>query len=510
VVSTLSILSDPASPGIGLLRATTDGRRLAIGSRRNLFPATYSVAIADFNRTTGAINNPYLARVINNAQGGLSYFEFSSDGSKLYTVEYPSTIVQLDFCAGSPAAVVASANTVVTLPAASTYTFYRGIQRALNGQIYLTQITNQGYSNTLAAIQQPNNAGSACSFSLNVQSIGGGTYAGWLPHFPSYLIKPLIGINQPDQTCSKVAFTSPSTVCASAGGSLSTFYWNFGEPASSTNTSTLFSPSHSYASAGAYTVKLIMGDGQCVADTLYKLISVLPNPTLNISVSPLTQSLCPGQNTTLTALGASTYTWLPGLLSGSQVTVAPQSTTTYTVKGEDNAGCANSRSVSVYVYPINTITVTTIPKSICAGQAVTLTANGALSYTWNTGSLSPSLTVPSASTTVYAINATGAFSCTTVTNFTLNALKCTGIAGLNEDKILYTIYPNPTKETLTIKCPLPNTVIALFSSQGTSVYEKINASSEAEEIDLQNWPKGIYFVKLTSGKHSIVNKVLVE
>lgn len=129
VISSISNISDPLTHGIAYIRSSPDGKRLAIGSRKFVYPSTYSVTLSDFNKSTGTLNNTYLARILNDAQGGASYFEFSPDGSKLYTVERPHAIVQLDLCAGSPTAVVASANTVVALPAVSTYSFYRGIQR---------------------------------------------------------------------------------------------------------------------------------------------------------------------------------------------------------------------------------------------------------------------------------------------------------------------------------------------------------------------------------------------
>ena len=447
VVSMVSNLSDPLTHGISYLRSSPDGRRLAIGSRQYYgFPLSYSLAISDFDRTTGTLSNTYLARVFNDAQAGASYFEFSPDGSKLYTVERPGNLVQLDLCSGNPSAVVASANTVVTL-AASTYSFYRGIQRAINGQIYLTQWGSQGWHDSLAAIQQPNNAGSACDFSLNAQSVGTGTYAGYLPHYPHFLMKPLIAINQPNQACSKVSFTFPSssTVCT-AVSSLSSFYWDFGEPASATNTSSLYSPVHSYGSPGNYHVKLVLDDGQCVADTLHKQITVLPNPTLNISVSPLSQTLCPGQTATLTAFGASGYTWMPGVLSGAQVTVSPQSNTSYIVKGEDNNGCANSSTLSVSV------------------------------------------------------------------------INCTGLAGLRENKELFTVYPNPASEILNVELGTLNEVTArieIFNSRGQIIYSEQNISSTNEKsriykLDLRDHLKGIYFIKITRGEQYAVKKLMLE
>ena len=52
-------------------------------------------------------------------------------------------------------------------------------------------------------------------------------------------------------------FTSTST---DADGTIATYAWNFGEPASGTNTSNLEDPGHTFAAAGNYTVTLTVTD----------------------------------------------------------------------------------------------------------------------------------------------------------------------------------------------------------------------------------------------------------
>lgn len=91
----------------------------------------------------------------------------------------------------------------------------------------------------------------------------------------------------------------------------------------------------------------------CVYD-ITTIIEVV-NSTINLSISPLSQTICLGQSTTLTASGASTYIWSPatGLSSttGTNVTANPTTTTTYTVTGTDVNGCSATSSVPVTVDP---------------------------------------------------------------------------------------------------------------------------------------------------------------
>jgi hypothetical protein len=52
--------------------------------------------------------------------------------------------------------------------------------------------------------------------------------------------------------------------------------------------------------------------------------------------------VCEGQSTDLTAFGADTYTWNNSMATGSVTTVAPTTTTTYSLYGTSASGCSNS------------------------------------------------------------------------------------------------------------------------------------------------------------------------
>lgn len=76
---------------------------------------------------------------------------------------------------------------------------------------------------------------------------------------------------------------------------------------------------------------------------------VIALPTIAVSASPAT--ICSGQSSTLTASGASTYSWTPGSMTGSSVSVNPTSTTVYTVSGTSSYGCVGTQNVTVTVNP---------------------------------------------------------------------------------------------------------------------------------------------------------------
>ena len=104
-----------------------------------------------------------------------------------------------------------------------------------------------------------------------------------------------------------------------------------------------------YDTSGVYDVTLLVSNG-CSTDTLVKKLYIKVNNALSISVSPDTV-IQKGASVSLSATGASSYTWSPATSpsTGAVVTVSPQVTTTYTVTGTDSNGCTASALVIVTV-----------------------------------------------------------------------------------------------------------------------------------------------------------------
>lgn len=147
-------------------------------------------------------------------------------------------------------------------------------------------------------------------------------------------------------------------------------------------------------------------------------LSVIASPILNVSGANL---ICSGQSASLSVSGASNYTWLPGNTNGSNIVISPSVSTCYTVKGYNSVnGCISQAIKCVSVQPSPVINVSG-NNVLCSGSSANLLASGANTYTWNTGSNSPIITVsPSLNTcyTVYGSNTQGcigsAVKCVTV------------------------------------------------------------------------------------------------
>ena len=80
------------------------------------------------------------------------------------------------------------------------------------------------------------------------------------------------------------------------------------------------------------------------------------------------QSVCAGGSVTLTATGASTYTWDNGVTQGQSF--VPTDTKPYTVTGTDVNGCVNTDQVTVTVNDVPSITGSST--EVCEGSTLAL------------------------------------------------------------------------------------------------------------------------------------------
>jgi hypothetical protein len=205
-------------------------------------------------------------------------------------------------------------------------------------------------------------------------------------------------------TASSMTMCTGSTINLNATGATS-YSWNTGATTASIAVSPTVTTSYSVTGT----------NGVC---NQTKTITITNN-TPSVLLSASANTICAGGNSTLTASGANTYTWTPGSLTGSVIVVSPTVTTTYFVQGVSN-GCFQVKTSTVVVS--STIAITATPSSTisCSGAPVTITANGASTYTWNTGSNSNTIVVTPSVNTTYTVSGNSAtcFGTKTITIFT--------------------------------------------------------------------------------------------
>lgn len=163
-----------------------------------------------------------------------------------------------------------------------------------------------------------------------------------------------------------------------------------------------------YNTLGTYTITQIVSN-PLGADTLAKVINVVAPPSLTVTASSGT--ICAGKTATLTASGATSYTWTPTALTSASIVVTPTTTTIYTLTGRNSFNCTSTKTLSIFVNPKPVISISGT-NSVCINSSLTFTANGASTYTWNTGSTTQAITVTPMVNTNYTVTGTNTNNCT--------------------------------------------------------------------------------------------------
>ncbi|MDP1802627.1 MAG: SBBP repeat-containing protein [Bacteroidota bacterium] len=149
--------------------------------------------------------------------------------------------------------------------------------------------------------------------------------------------------------------SGPTNLCFNSAGNYTaapgtggSYTWSLPTGWSGTSTTNIIS---AFAgSSGIFTVVLSNGCGTSPQQTLNVTVNTLPT----VSASSSSSLICTGQTATLTASGATSYTWNTTATT-TVIFVSPTVTTSYTVNGTGANGCTNSTTITQNV-------------SICSGS----------------------------------------------------------------------------------------------------------------------------------------------
>jgi gliding motility-associated-like protein len=151
----------------------------------------------------------------------------------------------------------------------------------------------------------------------------------------------------------------------------------------------------------------VIGNSSGCMDTA--IVNVSVNPPIQLNVSNAT--ICSGNTATIVASGASTYTWSNSSTNDTlSLVIFSPGTYTYTVTGTDGNNCVANGQGVITVNPKPSLNIN--DTTICSGNSATLTASGAVQYSWNTNALTPSINVSPTSTTAYTVIGTNQNNCT--------------------------------------------------------------------------------------------------
>lgn len=220
---------------------------------------------------------------------------------------------------------------------------------------------------------------------------------------------------------------------------------------------------------------------------------------------------------------------LSGIWSGGNggAFAGPGPTTTYTMVAADfsigsgtfalttqsaSPGCLNAtKTITVTFYTPQPINAIANPPQICAGQNATISANGAVSYTWTPPLTLNGIVSPSVNTS-YTVVGVGANTSTNVSVVTLSVDLCTGLSnspinGLDHIKI----HPNPSSGIFNIDCNFDsdNLFLEVYNALGQKILDQ-KILSENTNIDLSKYPRGIYYLKIIGADKQEVIKLIKE
>lgn len=242
-------------------------------------------------------------------------------------------------------------------------------------------------------------------------------------------------------------------------------HWDFGDG----NVSNAYSPSHTFATAGTFTVQLFANDG-CGYDTTTVQITVFPSPTVAFSSSP--DSVCINDLFTFQnqSVGLASNTWYFGdgdssLLTNPTHAYTTSGTYVVTLVGVSQTnGCTASVSHPIVVSTNPVAAFTPVPNSGCVPLTVSFQNNSTNSnfQAWSFGDGNFSSTV----SPIHTYTSSGTF---TVTLYVENANGC-----YDSLQQTVTVYPLPVADFTFVTsnpCTQPLDVVFTNNTTGAVNYQ---------------------------------------
>ena len=255
--------------------------------------------------------------------------------------------------------------------------------------------------------------------------------------------------------------------------------------------------------------------GTLGVNTSKDTVVVFVNPKPSVSTGE-DKSICTGSSTTITATGASAYSWNSGQNSSS-ITVAPNLTTTYIVTGTSAQNCSGKDTITISLKPLPNVAFT----KVITGAQVQLNApNGNATYNWSFGDATANSTIQNpihtyAVSGMYYINLVSSLNgCTAQKTDSINII-ATAIRNTISFLNQINIYPNPTNDLVFIKMESkkPATFnIQLIGVDGKIIFTKEykNTITVNDMIDVRTYSSGVYMLQVESGSEQTVYRIIKE
>jgi PKD repeat protein len=342
-----------------------------------------------------------------------------------------------------------------------------------------------------------------------------------------------------------IQFTDASD---SNGGLVDKWEWNFGDPSSSSNTSTLQNPTHNYATAGTYNVKLVAYNSGICADSIFQEVIIIGNPgvaAVPTGLAAVCKDASGIEYTTTGSADASLYLWTTfpetaGTFTGNTATATLALTSGYIdpfqikVKGLNVCGegefseAFNVSIIDIAAAPekpegadsvnLNKIdqtdfTLVEVPGAESYAWSITPEEAGTLSGTGLTGTAVWSKSYKGVvSITAKTVNTCGQSIASEPKEVTLYAP-----VGMNENNGMgIEVFPNPTSGKFNLDITsgsLAKISIKIYNVLGNIVFVENDVQLNGKlhkTIDISTLPKGIYHLKVEGDNTSVIKRIVIE
>ncbi|MCK5776494.1 MAG: T9SS type A sorting domain-containing protein, partial [Bacteroidales bacterium] len=198
---------------------------------------------------------------------------------------------------------------------------------------------------------------------------------------------------------------------------------------------------------------------------------------------------------------------------------------TYIVRVMDGNGCmvlTAFNPVVVEDLQASDIVINSTPDygTVCVGEIVVLEAIAvdAVSYTWEDGSTEAirEVTSDTPGTVIFTVTVVNESGCTSEKSIEIFFDECIGLPELNVDAMTVTIYPNPNTGIFTLELTGVNQEIkvSVIDFAGRLILEKdivdYTENKIEKQFDLNDYERGIYFLRIIHGDKTSYKKVVIQ
>jgi hypothetical protein len=154
------------------------------------------------------------------------------------------------------------------------------------------------------------------------------------------------------------------------------------------------------------------------------------------------------------------------------------------------------------------VTATAEPDTICAGESATLIADGALTYSWSSGTSGPTTVVSPPVTGTFSVTGFDQAGCSKKTSLFLFVDECAGIGEKTAGSGGYLVYPNPHQDQIFVRSNGPAVFEIHHVSGGLLTWGNLDKGDNS--LDLRSFAAGVYLLTIKNDRGTINYKLIRE